>query len=122
MGAAPVAGTPFAMSPAVTESTVFIYLALEDEPMKGFKFLMAVMGGALVGASAALLYAPASGRDTRKQLSKRLDREKKVLAKELGKQRQVLVKKGRAALDDAAEYLSDELSDATRKIVKMVAR
>jgi len=89
--------------------------------MKIFKILMAVVGGALVGASAALLYAPRAGRDTRKQLSKRLDREKKVLGKQLDRQRQVLMKKGRAALDDAAEYLSDELQDATKKIVRMVA-
>ena len=90
--------------------------------MSGFKFLMAAVGGALVGASAALLYAPRPGRDTRKQLSKRLDREKKVLSKQLDRQRQVLMKKGRAALDDAAEYLTDELHDATKKIVKMVGR
>ena len=90
--------------------------------MSGFKFLMAAVGGALVGASAALLYAPRPGRDTRKQLGKRWDREKKVLAKELGRQRQVLMKKGRAALDDAAEYLNDELHDATKKIVRMVSR
>jgi gas vesicle protein len=89
--------------------------------MSGFKFLMCAVGGALVGASAALLFAPRPGRDTRKQLGKRWDREKKVLAKELGRQRQVLAKKGRAALDDAAEYLSDELHGATKKIVRMVS-
>jgi gas vesicle protein len=90
--------------------------------MQTFKFLMAAVGGALVGASAALLYAPASGRDTRKRLSKRLDREKKLLARQLDHQRQALMKKGRAALDEAADYLSDELHDATRKIARMVAR
>jgi gas vesicle protein len=90
--------------------------------MQGFKFLMAAVGGALIGASAALLYAPATGRDTRKHLSKRLDREKKVLGKQLDRQRQVLMKRGRAALDEAADYLTDELHDATRKIVRMVAR
>ncbi len=88
--------------------------------MQGFKFLMAAVGGALVGASAALLFAPATGRDTRKQLSKRLDREKKILAKQLDRQRQVLMKKGREVLDDAADYLSDELHDATKKIVRIV--
>jgi gas vesicle protein len=98
------------------------FIPEEDEPMKGFKFLMALMGGALVGASAALLLAPRSGRDTRKQLSKRLDREKKVLARELGRRRQALMKKSRAALDDAADYLGGELHDATRKLGRMVAR
>jgi gas vesicle protein len=88
--------------------------------MQGFKFLMAAVGGALVGASAALLFAPATGRDTRKHLSKRLDREKKILAKQLDRQRQVLMKKGREVLDDAADYLSDELHDATKKIVRIV--
>jgi gas vesicle protein len=90
--------------------------------MHTFKFLMAAVGGALVGASAALLYAPARGDETRKRLSKRLDREKKVLAKELERQRRVLVKKGRDVLDDAAEYFTDELHDATKKIVRMVGR
>jgi len=88
--------------------------------MQALKFLMAAVGGALIGVSAALLFAPASGRDTRKKLSKRLDREKKFLAKELDRQRQVLMKKGRAALDDAAGYVSDELHDASKKIVRMV--
>lgn len=87
-----------------------------------FKYLMAALGGALIGASAALLYAPAKGEETRKRLSKRLDREKKVLAKQLERQRHVLMKKGRAALDEAADYLSDELQDATKKIVRMVGR
>ena len=45
-----------------------------------------------------------------------------MLAKELDRQRHVLAKKGRAALDDAADYLSGELHDATRKLVRMVAR
>jgi gas vesicle protein len=90
--------------------------------MQGFKFLMAAVGGVLVGASVALLYAPAKGDDTRKRLSKRLDREKKVLSKQLDRQRQVLMKKGREALDDCAEYLNGELHDATRKIVRMVSR
>jgi gas vesicle protein len=94
----------------------------EDAPMNTFKFMLAAVGGALVGASAALLYAPRPGEDTRKRLSKRLDREKKVLAKQLERQRQVLMKKGREALDDAADYLSDELHDATKKIVRMVGR
>lgn len=88
--------------------------------MQTFKFLLAAVGGALVGASAALLYAPATGGETRKRLSKRLDREKKVLSKQLERQRRVLAKKGREVLDEAADYLSDELHDASRKIVRMV--
>lgn len=88
--------------------------------MHTFKFLLAAVGGALVGASAALLYAPAPGQETRKRLSKRLDREKKVLGKQLERQRRVLAKRSRAVLDDAADYLSDELHDATKKIVRMV--
>lgn len=90
--------------------------------MSTFKYLMALTGGALLGASAALLMAPSDGRTTRKRLGKRLDREKKQLARELGRQRDVLVKKGREAFDDAAEYLGDELNDATKKVMRMVAR
>jgi gas vesicle protein len=89
--------------------------------MNAFKFLMVLTGGALVGASAALLMAPSDGRSMRKQLGKRLDREKKLLSRELGRHRQVLAKKGKAALDDAAEYLTDELHGATKKVMRMVA-
>jgi len=90
--------------------------------MNAFKFLMVAAGGALLGAGAALLMAPETGRSARKRLSKRLDREKKVLSRELSRHSQTLMKKGRAAIDDAAEYLTDELQDATKKIVRMVAR
>ena len=90
--------------------------------MNTFKYLMALTGGALVGASAALLMAPSDGRNMRKRVGKRLEREKKMLSRELDRHRQVLVKKGRAALDDAADYLGDELSGATKKVMKMVAR
>ena len=88
--------------------------------MKAFKYLITAMGGVVVGASVALLMAPADGRNTRKRLSKRLDRNKKVLSRELGRHRDVLVKKGRAALDDATEYVTDELNGAKKKIVQMV--
>ena len=90
--------------------------------MQVFKYMLAVLGGGMVGASVALLMAPASGVDTRKRLSKRLDQERKHLSKQLDKQRQVLAKKSRVALDEAAEYLADEIHGATKKIVRMVGR
>ena len=45
------------------------------------KILVAALGGAVVGAAVALLLAPKSGRETRKQLVGYVDTAKETLAK-----------------------------------------
>ena len=58
-----------------------------------------------VGALVALLIAPQSGRDTRKLLKKRYNRERDALAK-----------KSRRMVEDAGEYVHDRLDDGRRAV------
>ena len=58
-----------------------------------------------VGALVALLIAPQSGRDTRKLIRKRYNREKDALAK-----------KGRRLVEDAGDYVHDRLDDGRRAV------
>jgi gas vesicle protein len=74
----------------------------------------------IVGAAVALLLAPQSGRETRRQLGRRLEEESRRMGKTLRNERENLMKKGREALDDVAEYVNDELNAAQKKISKMV--
>ena len=64
--------------------------------------------------------APQSGRETRRQLGRRLEEESRRMGKTLRNERENLMKKGREALDDVAEYVNDELNAAQKKISKMV--
>jgi gas vesicle protein len=74
-----------------------------------FGYLMTFIGAAAVGAGAALLFAPATGRDTRKLLARRLEEQQKVLKK-----------KGAKALDEWTEYASDQLQQGKEKIADFV--
>jgi gas vesicle protein len=58
-----------------------------------------------VGALVALLIAPQSGRDTRKLLRKRYNRE-----------RDQLEKKGRRLVEGAEDYVSDRLDEGRRVV------
>jgi gas vesicle protein len=58
-----------------------------------------------VGALVALLIAPQSGRDTRKQIRKRYNRERDELAR-----------KGRRLVENAEEYVSDRLDEGRRAV------
>ena len=69
-----------------------------DEGVGGGSVLLAFILGAVSGAAVALLYAPASGRDTREYLGERA-REGKARASEAAA-------KGREALAQGRETLS----------------
>ena len=58
-----------------------------------------------VGALVALLIAPQSGRDTRKLIRKRYNRE-----------RDELTKKGRRLVEDAEDYVADRLDEGRRVV------
>ena len=58
-----------------------------------------------VGALVALLIAPQSGRDTRKLIRKRYNREKDALQK-----------KGRRMVEDAEDYVHDRLDEGRRAV------
>jgi gas vesicle protein len=74
------------------------------------------VAGAAIGASIALLYAPQSGRDTRRYLNKKTRQGREILedtGRDLADKSRELYKKGRGLADDAAE-----LFERGRKIVE----
>jgi gas vesicle protein len=88
--------------------------------MHSLKYVGVALTAGIVGAAVALLLAPQSGRETRRKLSRRLEEESRRMGKTLRSERENLMKKGREALDDVAEYVNDELNAAQKKISKMV--
>jgi gas vesicle protein len=83
--------------------------------MSSLKQDLTYLGVALVagglGLLAGLLVAPASGRETRRKIGRRLDEEKDVL-----------VRKGQRALEDVADYVEDHIDEGKRKLNKVVRR
>jgi gas vesicle protein len=74
------------------------------------------VAGAAIGASIALLYAPQSGRDTRRYLNKKTRQGRDILedtGRDLADKGRELYKKGRGLADDAAD-----LFERGRKIVE----
>lgn len=72
--------------------------------------------GAAIGAAVALLYAPKSGKDTRKLISKTGQRGKEALedtGKDIAEAGRDMFERGRKLVDDAAE-----LFDRGRKLVQ----
>ena len=88
--------------------------------MHSLKYVGVALTAGIVGAAVALLLAPQSGRETRRKLGRRLEEESQRMSRTLQNEKQNLMKKGREALDDVAEYVNDELTAAQKKISKMV--
>jgi gas vesicle protein len=85
----------------------------KDDSGSGIVWFLA---GAAVGAAVALLYAPKSGRDTRKYISKTTEKSKDAISesgKELVDRGKELYDRGRALADEAAD-----LFERGRKLVK----
>lgn len=76
-----------------------------------FEYLTIGIGAAALGVVAGFLFAPASGRDTRKRWGKRLEAEQKVWKK-----------KGQKAVDQFVEYASDRFEEGREKFNELVAR
>jgi gas vesicle protein len=77
-------------------------MATEDTGMSLAWFLV----GAAVGATVALLYAPQSGKDTRKMIAKKTEKGKEALAdssKEVIDRGRELYERGREFADEASE-------------------
>lgn len=74
----------------------------------------------VVGAAVALLLAPSSGQETRRRLSRTLDEEKRRLGKKLDREKANLVRKGKEAMADVTEFVTDELENAQKKLSKVV--
>jgi gas vesicle protein len=64
-----------------------------------------------VGAAVALLMAPDSGRNTRRRLSRRLERE-----------RQLLMRRSRQVISKAEDHLDDKVKEASRYLDQQVKR
>ncbi len=83
--------------------------------MSSLKQDLTYLGVALVagglGLLAGLLVAPASGRETRRMIGRRLDEEKDML-----------VRKGQRALEDVTDYVEDQIDEGKRKLNKVVRR
>jgi gas vesicle protein len=87
-------------------------MASEDSGISIAWFLV----GAAVGAAVALLYAPQSGRETRKLLAKRTEQGREVLAdsgKEVLDRGKELFDRGRELADEAADIF-----ERGRKLVR----
>ena len=78
-------------------------MADNNDSTSGFTWFLA---GAVCGAVVALLYAPTSGKHTRKLISKKTDETKDVLAdggKEIVEKGKELFDKGRQIAEEAAD-------------------
>lgn len=76
--------------------------------MYKLRYVAVALVAGTVGAAVALLLAPDTGRNTRRKVMRRLQRE-----------RDALVKQGRELAEDAGEYVEARLKDG-RKIVGRV--
>jgi len=76
--------------------------------------LLAFMVGATVGAAVALLFAPASGDETREYLSKRA-KEGRDRATEAARQGREMINKQRESLTTAFDRAREQFSAATRE-------
>ncbi|PYQ11933.1 MAG: hypothetical protein DMF80_20065 [Acidobacteria bacterium] len=88
--------------------------------MQSLKYIGVALTAGIVGAAVALLIAPASGRDTRRRLGRRLEEESRRMGRTLREEKENLLKKGREAIEDMADYVNDELDSAQKKISKAV--
>jgi gas vesicle protein len=76
--------------------------------MYRMRYVAVALVAGTVGAAVALLLAPDTGRNTRRKVIRRLERE-----------RDVLLRRGREVAEDAGEYVEARLKDG-RKIVGRV--
>jgi len=77
------------------------------------------VAGIAIGSTIALLYAPASGRETRRRIGKKADEGRAALTdsgKEMLERGKEMYEKGRRLADDAAEMF-----ERGRKIVESTA-
>jgi len=88
--------------------------------MQRLKYFGVVLTAGLVGAGVALLLAPASGEETRRRLTRSLDDEKRRMLKKIDHEKVDMIKRGRRAMEEVTEFVSDELEAAQKKIAKVV--
>jgi gas vesicle protein len=69
----------------------------------------AALGAAAIGIVAGLLLAPASGAETRRRISRRIEDEAEALRR-----------KSREALEHLGERASERLAEGTRKVGELI--
>ena len=89
---------------------------MEDTDEEGVNRLAWFITGALIGATVAMLYAPKSGKDTRKIISDKTQQGKEAISeagKDVADTTREMFERGRKLVEDAAE-----LFERGRKMVK----
>jgi len=87
-----------------------------DEGAGAGSVLLAFILGAVSGAAVALLYAPATGRETREYLGERA-REGRAKAAEAAEKGREAIKQGRETLSNAVERGREAYQQARRDTV-----
>jgi gas vesicle protein len=89
---------------------------MDETPQEGSSTLAWFLTGAIIGATAALLYAPKTGKDTRQLISEKTQQGKEAVAEtshDIAEASRDMFERGRKLVDDAAD-----LFDRGRKLVK----
>ena len=76
---------------------------------QGFKYACLTVIGGAIGATIAVLTAPASGSETRRRFLRTVEDE-----------RHALVRKGRRAIDHATDYVQGQLKQGRKKLAQVV--
>ena len=79
--------------------------------MSKLRYVGVALVAGTVGAAVALLIAPDSGRNTRRRLARRLERE-----------RQALLRRSRRMIAEAEDHLDDKVKEASRYLDAQVKR
>ena len=79
--------------------------------MSKLRYVGVALVAGTVGAAVALLIAPDSGRNTRRRLARRLERE-----------RQALLRRSRRMIAEAEDQLDDKVKEASRYLDAQVKR
>jgi gas vesicle protein len=79
--------------------------------MSRLRYVGVALVAGTVGAAVALLMAPDSGRNTRRRVARRLERE-----------RQALLRRSKRMISDAENHLDDKVKEASRYLEAQVKR
>ena len=77
--------------------------------MYRLRYVAVALIAGTVGAAVALLLAPDTGRNTRRKMIRRLERE-----------REILLRRGRRLAEEAGEYVEDRVKDGRKAVGRVV--